>query len=309
MSTEPLENGVIWVSSYPKSGNTWVRFVLTYLFAGGVQSSVDVDKLIPEAMMMPGYSLKLPDDSSVLLKTHWKMDSSLPMMDRSKGFIYLVRNPLDVMISQFYFNMMRNFEKGYHQKSDNEIKQLKNYYIKMFIQHQGNPLVGDGGGNTSWVDHVSSWMTTTQDYPFVVVRYEDMIADPVTEISRVAAFFRKQLDKDEITNIARKTSFKAMKKMEDKEIRDERHGFFYHQELKNAHNSGSRFMRKGRTGEGKQHIDSDLLQQFFDTFEESMEMMGYKINRKTGIVRTVPYEFEKVSSLPSCPIIGRVKRQ
>lgn len=308
MSTDTPEHGVIWVSSYPKSGNTWMRFVLTYLFAGDVVSSADVDALIPEAMIVPGYRLKLPDERSVLLKTHWEMDSSLPMMNRTKGFIYLVRNPLDVMISQFHFNMMRNF-KGYSEKSDKEIKELKNYYIKTFIQYQGNPLVGDGGGNTSWVGHVSSWTAETQHYPFVIVRYEDMITNPEAEIRRVAVFFNKELNNDEVANIVRKTSFKAMKKMEDKEIRDEKHGFFFHKGLKNSHDSGNRFMRKGKTGEGKQHIDADLLQQFFDTFEESMEMMGYKINRKTGIVRTVPYKFEKVSPLSSCPIMGRATLQ
>ncbi len=303
MYSNTPEHGVVWVSSYPKSGNTWIRFVLTYLFAGNVQTSADVDAFIPEAMIVPGYRLKLPDDSSVLLKTHWKMDMSLPMMDRTKGFVYLVRNPLDVMISQFHFNMMRNF-KEYSKKTDSEIRELKNYYIKMFIKYQGNPLVGDGGGNTSWIDNVSSWHVAAQQYPFVIVRYEDMVANPEAEIGRVADFFRKKLGKDEISSIVRKTSFKVMKKMEEKEIRKKQQGFFFHKELNDAHNLGNRFMRQGKSGEGKLHINADLLQQFFDTFEESMEMMGYKINRNTGIVRTGSFKLERGTPLSTCPEFG-----
>lgn len=303
MISDTFGHGVIWVSSYPKSGNTWMRFVLAHLLDGDVKSSVDVDKLIPEAMM--GYRFKLPEAQPVLLKTHWKMDLSLPMMSNTLGFIYLVRNPLDVMLSQFHFNMLRNY-KLYSEKSDSEIKALKNLYVKTFIQYQGNPLVGDGGGNTSWIDNIISWTTQAKQYPHVFVRYEDMIANPVTEIKRVAQFLNKETSNDEIANIANKSSFKAMKKMEEKEIRDQRQGFFFHQELKNAHNAGGRFMRQGKSGQGKLQLDAQLLQQFFDVFEETMQLMGYKVNRKTGIVKTIPYQLEKVSPLSCYPEIGRV---
>ena len=303
MATDTHEHGVIWVSSYPKSGNTWMRFVLAHLLSGDVKSSVDVDMLIPEAIM--GSRFKLPELQTVLLKTHWKMDLSLPMMSNTLGFIYLVRNPLDVMLSQFHFNMLRNY-KLYREKSNSEIKALKNLYVKTFIQYQGNPLVGDGGGNSSWVENISSWTTQAKQYPHVFVRYEDMIADPVAEIKRVAQFLNKKVGHSEILNIANKTSFKSMKKMEDKEIRDQKQGFFFHQALNNAHNAGGRFMRQGKAGQGKLHLDAQLIEEFFDTFEETMMLMGYKVNRKTGVVRTVSHHFEKVSPLSYCPEIGRV---
>lgn len=304
MSSEPVENGVLWVSSYPKSGNTWMRFVLAYLFEGDVKSSVDVDTLIPEAII-GGRHFKLPDDHPVLLKTHWKMDMSLPMMNQTRGFIYLVRNPLDVMLSQFHFNKHRNYD-AYSVKSEDEVKALLNIYIKMFIQHKGNPLVGDGGGNTSWVNNVTGWSEQAQQYPHVFVRYEDMIADPVAEIRRVARFLNMKTDNDKIANIAKNTSFKAMKKMEDKEFREHKMGFFYHQNLDSSHKAGGRFMREGKSGKGKLFIGADLLHQFFDTFEEAMSLMGYQINRKTGIVKIIPYQFEEVAPLPGLPEVGRV---
>ena len=303
--TEKIKNkGVVWVSSYPKSGNTWLRFILTYLLSDKPSSSADIDAFIPEAMVVPGFKITIPSDQPTLLKTHWKMSMSLPLMEETIGFVYIVRNPMDIICSQFNFNRLR-LNKDNKLLSDEELIRQQNLYIDAFIQHKGNPLVGHGGGNTSWVQNIIDWTEASKSYPSVIIRYEDMLDNPEQEITKIIDFFRLSRSKKEINNLIKKTSFKAMRRLEDEEIRNKKEGFFYHETLANAHKSGNRFMRKGKMGEGRILLKGEQLSRFIETFGGTMALLGYRINSKTGAVRLDDFNPPKSTKLPLLPAFGR----
>lgn len=284
MNKENTQNGIIWVSSYPKSGNTWLRFILTHLLLNKPGSSHEVDQFIPEAIIQPGHRLDLISDQPVLLKTHWDFSLNLPLMKNTLGFIYIVRNPLDILCSQFNFNRLR-LNKDNSSISENELKKQLNLYIDTFISHKGNPLNGDGGGHTSWIEGVNNWLRASESYPCILLRYEDMLEDTNNQIKKIARFFNVMADNKFISEIEQTSSFKSMKRLEEKEIKNKKGGFFYHDSLSTAFKSGNRFMRKGKTGEGRKLLTSDQLSRFVETFEDTMNLVGYKINHKTGAVK------------------------
>lgn len=290
--------GIVWLASYPKSGNTWMRFILTRLILGGVAGSGDVDALIPEAAYLPGQRLVMPEDGVALLKTHWEMTDRIELMRETLGFVYLVRNPLDVMVSLFHFNQLR-YLKGVQSPDQREASLRR--YIEAFIAYKGNPLRGDGGGQTSWVRNTESWLGAGQRYPHVFVRYEDMLENPVNEVKRVLEFLRLQRTREEIVQAIEGSSFKAMKKLEEKEIKKKKSGFFYHPDLSGAHQRGSRFMRSGKSGEGRKLIRPDQLARFVETFSMAMERVGYDIKPRTGAIRINKAHIGEIVQLDKSP--------
>ncbi len=306
MTIEKKENGIVWVSSYPKSGNTWLRFILAHLLCDNINSSSEIDSFIPEAMIIPGYKISIPDDKPVLLKTHWKMSMSMPLMADTIGFVHIVRNPMDIMCSQFNFNRLR-LNKDNSLLSNDEILKQQNLYIDAFIQHKGNPLIGDGGGNTSWVNNVLDWTRASKAYPSVIIRYEDMLNNPEHELKRIIHFFRLKRNQNDLNNIIKKTSFKAMRRLEESEIKKKKEGFFYHETLAAAHKSGNRFMRKGKAGEGRLLLKDERLEKFIDTFEETMSLLNYKINPKTGAVRCEKFQLSEINELDHSLEFGKAE--
>ena len=289
---------IIWVASYPKSGNTWMRFLLTRLIEGKLLVSGDVDAFIPEAAAIPGQRLVLPGDGVALLKTHWEMTERIELMRETLGFVYLVRNPLDVMVSLFHFNQLR-YLKG-EQTAEQQEASLRRY-IEAFIAYKGNPLRGSGGGQTSWIGNIESWLRAGQHYPHVFVRYENMLEDPINEVKRVLAFFHLQITRNEIVQAVEESSFKAMKKLEEKEIKKKQSGFFFHEDLSVMHQRGSRFMRSGKAGEGRRQIRPDQLARFIQTFGVTMERVGYEIKPNTGAVRIAKEPVGEIVPLQESP--------
>jgi len=213
---------------------------------------------------------------------------------------------MDIMRSQFNFNRLR-LNKDNHLLSDEELLEQQNMYVDAFIQHKGNPLVGHGGGNTSWVQNILDWTEASKSYPSVIIRYEDMLNNPEHEITKIIDFFGLSRSKKEINNLIKKTSFKAMRRLEDEEIRNKKEGFFYHETLANAHKSGNRFMRKGKMGEGRILLKGDKLERFIETFGGTMALLGYRINPKTGAVRLDDFKLTTLKTLPPLPLFGRAK--
>jgi hypothetical protein len=102
-STDNVKN-IVWISSYPKSGNTWVRFLLLNLIYGKQETTKDLNRLIPD-IHKSDFTSPPPDQPTTFIKSHFKMSEDMPLLERTAGFIYVVRNPIDVVLSNlnYYF--------------------------------------------------------------------------------------------------------------------------------------------------------------------------------------------------------------
>ncbi|MDR9394288.1 sulfotransferase domain-containing protein [Roseovarius sp. SYSU LYC5161] len=238
---------IIWLASYPKSGNTWIRSLLAhYLMPEGKAPDINnlrefttgdirrdffdaaagepfVNKSAEEWIAMRPKALRLiaasrPDHHFV--KTHCQaskyLGQDLIPPEVTAAAIYIMRNP---------FDMTPSFARHISCDIDETIGHISN---KEMIMGTPQTSVYDALGR--WDDHVRSW-TTAPGLPIHVIRYEDMIAHPAKEIAKLLEkFLRVPVDRAKLARSVKAASFESLKKQEEKhgftEKPDEMESFF-----------------------------------------------------------------------------------
>jgi hypothetical protein len=270
---------IIWLASYPKSGNTWLRAFLHNLMrdpdqpydinklshfsisdsAAGWYQAIDprpVETLTKEEVqqLRPRVheSMTRAHPDSVFVKTHNALveDRGVQMvtMEYTAGAIYVVRNPLDVVISH-----SSHYGIGVDEsirltaldglEGDNE----PNYVY----EHHG-----------SWSKNVKSW-TRTPHPGLLVVRYEDMSDQPHETFGRVAGFLGLKPPRERLHKAIRQSSFRALREQEEK------HGF-----VERSVKSG-RFFREGRAGQWREILTPAQIEAVVGAHREQMARFGY----------------------------------
>lgn len=158
-----------FVVSYPRSGNTWTRFLIANLVHADKEVSfTNIEKLIPDTSSQSNRALKATPRPRII-KTHEYFDHRYPRI------IYIVRDPRDVVLSYY------DFQRKYMQIDDDYSLEK---YVNDFVTGK---LISIGWG--TWGENVASWMYTRGKRPnFLLLRYEDMIRDTAFELARVAKF-------------------------------------------------------------------------------------------------------------------------
>jgi hypothetical protein len=113
--------------------------------------------------------------------------------------IYIVRDPRDVVVSQYHYHRKcRKIEDGYPMEK----------FVARFLAGQTCP-------HGSWGENVSTWLLARRNDPrFLLVRYEDMIADTPRELARIASFLGITATPERIAQAAERSSADRMRKLE-----------------------------------------------------------------------------------------------
>lgn len=168
------------LSSFPRSGNTWVRFVLATALLGERPSSSDLDRMLPDAhkplatpddwIASPGVFLKSHFEPGTLAKYLAKLAPALPASHRLAGVrvLHIIRNPFDVALS-----VMRYFEIL--------DRDLDRFFASFIDPNVVVPAQFAKWGFGNWSINTLNWLNAagTSDIPIEIVRYEDLVADPV----------------------------------------------------------------------------------------------------------------------------------
>jgi Sulfotransferase domain len=269
---------IIWLASYPKSGNTWMRVFLHNLLRNpkepaGINSlnqfclgednaalynqldprplssftAADVMALRPKVHEL----LTKASSDSVFVKTHNLLGEAegqpLVNLECTAGAIYLVRNPLDVAISYAH-----HFGVGI----DEAIEQLN-------FPGAGTPTTDLTARQYygTWSMHVASW--TQVPFPARhVVRYEDMIEKPLETFAAVAKFLGLEPPPDRLQRAVSHSSFEQLQSQEDEK------GFVERSQY-------SRFFRSGRIGQWRENLCEDQIRQVISDHREQMERFRY----------------------------------
>lgn len=184
----------IFLTSYPRSGNTWTRFLVGNLVhTEEAVTFLNVERLVPDMYKHGDYYMRhLPRPR--ILKSHEVFDP------RYKKIIYIVRDPRDVAISNYHWEMKQRAVKD-------------GVPIEEFLPDWIGGKVWDRLGN--WGDHVTSWLSTRGDRPgFVMLRYEDLIEDPARELVKVANLLGIEPSPERLARAADLSSADRMRQLE-----------------------------------------------------------------------------------------------
>jgi hypothetical protein len=256
---------IVWIASYPKSGNTWVRFMACNLLFGQQNSAAAMNVLAPDIHEVgPQFG---HGSHAGLVKTHFAYSSSLPLAERTAGAIYVVRRPEDVLVSNFHY---ANRSGG----DANDSRTAFDQYFEAFMLHRGDPRwVRLGMG--SWEENVMSWLGGAHPFPVVAIRYEDLSADPQRVCSGLAQLLRPGSSAADIAQAVDNSMFARMREIEEADIREERVGIFYKPYLQESVDAGLRFMRRGSVGEGAKRLTPEQRARLADVFAPTLKQLRY----------------------------------
>ena len=245
--------------------------MLLNLIHGPQHSSEKLDVLIPD-IHKSGRRLQIPDNSNVLVKTHYMLSVSMPLFEHTAGFIYMVRNPMDVMISNL------NYAFTMHGiVNDPAVRhQIKKQYIEQFISYCGDPYwIRLGRG--SWIENVRSWITNESGLPNLILRYEDLLADPVSHLGKIGNFLKLNASQADLQSAVNNSSFRRMKEIEEEELAGKRRGFYLSESTEESITAGNLFMFRGKAGEGEKELTPAQRERFLAQFGPTMELAGYRL--------------------------------
>jgi len=274
---------IIWIASYPKSGNTWVRaFILNLLreMRGNPVDAQDINSMSrhtiwdvkaapyqqllgrpplectpeeiarvrPEVQRLHAASRSHP----FLMKTHLIMARcygfSTINLDVTLAAIYIVRNPLDVAISYAHHSA---------QRIDDIIAQMADPILRALVSELN---VYDFVG--SWSSHVASWMSVF-DRPVFVMRYEDMLRSPLEVFGRLAGFLRLTPTRDQLQRAIDKSSFSELS-------RQERENGFIEKPA-----AAKKFFRTGTADQWRDVLNKEQVQRIVYAHAPMMQRAGY----------------------------------
>jgi Sulfotransferase domain len=187
--------------SYPRSGNTWTRFlVANLLHPKETATFANIERLVPDTEAQSSrYMRGVPSPRTI--KSHSYFDPRYPKV------IYIVRDPRDVVLS--YYDFSRKYR---HIKDSYPLDR----YVEDFVT--GN-LISAGWG--TWGENVASWAFARGARPgFLLLRYEDMKERPDHELKRIAKFVGIDASSELLQTTLERSSADRMREMEKAQSND-----------------------------------------------------------------------------------------
>ena len=270
---------IVWLASYPKSGNTWLRVFLANYLMHTTQPmplakvyQFSLGDAMPDTYSIVAKRPVDPKDQAAILalrpavlraivankadinlvKTH-NQNIVLKRIDLiparyTRLALYIVRNPLDLVIS--YANHYGVAIGAAAQAIGSPSNRVKPGPLNV-AQYLG-----------SWSDHVTGW-TRTRKFPVCTLRYEDMISDPGKTFATVLKRMGVPVDDDRLDRAVEFSSFDQLRSQEDD------HGF-----VEKSHHA-DRFFRSGQAGQWREQLAPDIVKLICERHGKVMRRFGY----------------------------------
>jgi estrone sulfotransferase len=243
MQINAIYDDDLFIVSYPKSGNTWLRFIVAYLKQGlekEIQMS-ELEQIVPDVYVSKGIINSRRTDR--IIKTHAPFFKYYPKM------IYIYRDYRDVLVSYYHYRTGVGEFKGTFSEF------LRSEFI---IGHFG-----------SWSNHIEQAFKTKKERPgnVLILKYEDQLLNFVGSAKAINAFcnFNRV---DDYTTLEKLTRFETLKKNELD------HGSAF-MELSQAH-----FFREGKYGNWRSCFSSGDLDFIYgqENVVNTLKKLGYTID-------------------------------
>jgi Sulfotransferase domain len=270
---------IVWLASYPKSGNTWLRAFLANLIAnrpapvplaelpryadqdarpelfaaaaGGPVADLDFAALCALRPLVHE-QIAAAAPKTVFVKTHSAsgMIDGVPLHNPqvSAGAIYVVRNPLDVVISMSHHFAISLDEAIAYLGNDDAATENSELFVSEFLG--------------SWSRHVKGW-ADLESARILVVRYEDLIEKPAKWFGRIARLVGLDADRSRVERAIRHAGFASLRGME------QRDGFI------EVPIKGKHFFRAGRANQWRDALTREQIGRVVARHREQMARFRY----------------------------------
>ncbi len=248
----------VFLVSYPRSGNTWTRFLLGNLISQKDPVTFsNIESRIPEIYFNPDRELRaLPRPR--MLKSHECFQPQYPHV------IYIVRDPRDVAISFYHHNVKaRNIPDDYPMTS----------FVPRFIAGEFDRKFG------SWRDNVLSWISVRgESANFMLLRYEEMKRDTAGALLQVVEFLERcsfrEIDTspEALRKAVELSSPERMRALEKQEA-----GKWV---LTKSTRSDKPFVRTAKAGGWKSQLAPESVEMIETAWGDLMQSLGYELSSR-----------------------------
>jgi hypothetical protein len=277
---------IIWLASYPKSGNTWIRIFLSTLLYSSDKPKVNINNnhirqfptrsdfndLTDNVMDMDEFAKNCIlaqqrinlDNKIKILKTHnaywqnYEKNYFFTDKENTLGVIYIVRDPRNVITSVMdYFN-----KKSYKETLEFLIDNYKVVGGTKF--ESGIPTI-----LFSWANHYNSWKQFKKNY--LLIKYEDLLDKPQEEFLKISNYLNTiggfKFNEKDILEIVENCKFENFRNQEENK------GFIDNSATNK--NFKKNFFRLGPKNNWKDLLDTDIKFQIEEQFKKEMLELGY----------------------------------
>ena len=280
---------IIWIASYPKSGNTWLRSLLSsYLYSNDGIFNFDLLKKInqfPSKQYLKFFlkdfkdikkvsdywiaaqdRINLFNDKPIFLKTHSALctleNNSFTNKINTKAVIYVVRDPR---------NLITSISHHYSLDTEEAYNFIVNKQKIISKSEWGSEDFGIATVLGSWSQHYKSWKNL-KFAPILIVKYEDLIADTknsfITIINFLKEFMNIKVDEKKISNTIDNCSFDKLAELEKKQ------DFMEAVPLKKD-NKKLKFFYLGKKNNWKNLLDPKIVNKTKKEFKNEMRELKY----------------------------------
>ena len=274
---------IIWLASYPKSGNTWLRLFLEYLLFNEEILNINNIKIsqFPQKHHFEGLvnnfnsleevtkqyinaQIKINLDGKIkFFKTHsayWKAyNTSFTNEENTQGVIHIVRDPRNIITSVINHFSKENYSEAFK-----------------FMNNSGQIIWDERNENqklntiiSSWKNHYNSWKKFKKNN--LLVHYEKLLSDPIFEFNKICNFLNKiakfNFEKDRILKAVEKCNFNNLQNIENES------GFV--EAPIDLDGSKKKFFYLGPQNDWKKILDKKTLKYIENSFEIEMKELGY----------------------------------
>jgi hypothetical protein len=185
----------VFLTSYPRSGNTWMRFLVGNLvYPNDPVTFLNLESLLPDMYIHSDREMRGLRRPRTI-KSHECFDP------RYQRIVYIVRDPRDVAVSNYFWELKKgSFRDGFPIQE----------FIPRWMAAQYWPRLGN------WGDHVTSWLSTRRNHPnFVLIRYEDLKQHTTRELARVAGLLQIEPTAERLESAIKLSSAERMRQLEN----------------------------------------------------------------------------------------------
>ena len=281
---------IIWLASYPKSGNTWIRSFISALlysdegqndfsnlkkirqfparsqFKDFVQDLQNPEEIYRNWTMVQNF-LNL-DEKIKFLKTH-QINCTIGKYhliddENTLGAIHVVRDPRNVLLS-----IKNHFSFNNHNEALEFICKEKHW---IGIEKSEDDKFRDNMIPTlisSWNIHYQTWKNKTKNY--LLIKYEDLQENPEQEFKKIVNYLErltnKKFDEKKINKAIETTSFKYMQNLEN--------GGYFSENARGLSENKVRFFNLGPKNDWKKLLNNEIIEVINLKFFKEMKELGY----------------------------------